>query len=258
MHSSAGMRLTVQLLQDAPQYTNPLQEREIDLRGRNLQLIDSAALSELHDDFDSIDVSENEIARLDNFPTMERLTTIIAHQNHITRIARTLGTYLPNLHSLIMHNNNIRELEDLKPLAGFPSLERVSLIGNPVVNKQWYRLYVIAHCKKLKLLDFGRVLDKERAQAKELFPDAEAALGEDKAAARRRRREERKKGIAPSSGSAATGSGLNGMPTEEEDKKLEAELAERLANAEGDEMDAIEAELNELLERRKKRRRLEQ
>lgn len=55
------------------------------------------------------------------------------------RIGENLEQYLPNLESLILTNNNIVELGDLDPLITLPKLKTLSLMHNPVANKQHYR-----------------------------------------------------------------------------------------------------------------------
>lgn len=73
------------------------------------------------------------------------------------RIADGLGEVIPNLETLILTNNHLQELGDLDPLAEFPKLTYLSLISNPVANKQHYRSYVIQKLPNLRVLDFRKV-----------------------------------------------------------------------------------------------------
>ena len=65
--------------------------------------------------------------------------------------------------------------QDLEPLAQCTRLQRLDLSGNAVAKKPQYRLYLIARCPSLKLLDFARVRDAERAAAAAAFGGAAGA-----------------------------------------------------------------------------------
>ncbi len=43
------------------------------------------------DQYDSIDISDNEIVKLENFPYLKRLTTLLVNNNRIARISPSLG-----------------------------------------------------------------------------------------------------------------------------------------------------------------------
>nr|WJH19455.1 U2 small nuclear ribonucleoprotein A' [Euglena gracilis] len=161
------MRLTAELIERVPQFTNPLKERELDLRGNKITQIENLGITE--DGFDTIDLSDNEITKLENFPLFHRLKTIIAHNNRLCRIAAGLGKVLPRLETLALHNNHFKELSELEPLTDLPNLLRLSLCDNLVTKKPNYRLFVIAKCPKLKHLDFRKVKPKERKQAEDMF-----------------------------------------------------------------------------------------
>lgn len=77
--------------------------------------------------------------------------------NYFRRIAEGLGEVIPNLETLILTNNHIQELGDLDPLAELPKLTYLSLLSNPVANKQHYRSYVISKLPNLRVLDFRKV-----------------------------------------------------------------------------------------------------
>ena len=59
------------------------------------------------DQFDVLDFTDNEIKRVDNFPTFKRLSTLLLSNNHVTRLSPTLSEQLPNLDCLILTNNKV-------------------------------------------------------------------------------------------------------------------------------------------------------
>jgi U2 small nuclear ribonucleoprotein A' len=91
---------------------------------------------------------------------MVNLTTLLLANNRICKIEKTLAEYIPNLSVLIMTNNMIQSLGDLDPLLHFEHLETLSLVDNPVTELEYYRLYVIHRCPKLRILDFRKVKDE--------------------------------------------------------------------------------------------------
>lgn len=102
--------------------------------------------------------------------------------NRISKIDEDLGTYLPNLQHLILTNNHLAELGDLDGLGTLENLTTLSLLENPVSSKEYYRLYLLHRCPKLRILDFKRVkesvcfgLQQERIEAHKLF-SGEAGL----------------------------------------------------------------------------------
>lgn len=81
---------------------------------------------------------------------------------------------LPRLETLGLAHNRLSHLGDLAPLKGCRRLARLDLSGNPVAKAPGYRLYLIALLPALKLLDFARVRDAERAASAAAFPDESA------------------------------------------------------------------------------------
>ena len=122
------------------------------------------------DQFDLIDFSDNDILKLDNFPRMTRLHTLLLHNNYIARIG-TIGEQLPHLTSLIATNNKISHFSELKNLASFCSktMQYLSFMDNPIAAKQHYRAYLIFSFPFLKLLDFTKITVKERQASMALF-----------------------------------------------------------------------------------------
>ena len=85
------------------------------------------------------------------------------------RITDGLGEVIPNLENLVLTNNHLQELGDLDPLAECKKLIYLSLLSNPVANKQHYRSYVIHKIPSLRVLDFNKVKESEREAAKLMF-----------------------------------------------------------------------------------------
>ncbi|CAN0467056.1 unnamed protein product, partial [Hapterophycus canaliculatus] len=84
---------------------NPCSERELDLRGYKIPMIENLGVTQ--DQFDAIDFSDNEIKKLDNFPRYKRLSSLMLCNNHVAKISEDLGTALPNLTCLILTNNKV-------------------------------------------------------------------------------------------------------------------------------------------------------
>ncbi|XP_057791518.1 U2 small nuclear ribonucleoprotein A' isoform X2 [Salvia miltiorrhiza] len=166
------VRLTADLIWKSPHFFNAVRERELDLRGNKIAVIENVGATE--DQFDTVDLSDNEIVKLENFPLMNRLGTLLLNNNRITRISPNLGEFLPKLHTLVLTNNRLTNLAEIDPLASLPKLQFLSLLDNNITKKPNYRLYVIHKLKSLRVLDFKKVKQKERAEAKILFASEEA------------------------------------------------------------------------------------
>ncbi|XP_061993130.1 U2 small nuclear ribonucleoprotein A' [Rosa rugosa] len=165
------VRLTADLIWKSPHFFNALKERELDLRGNKIPVIENLGATE--DQFDTIDLSDNEIVKLENLPYLNRLGTLIINNNRITRINPNIGEFLPKLHTLVLTNNRLVNLVEIDPLASLSKLQYLSLLDNNITKKPNYRLYVIHKLKSLRVLDFKKVKDKERLEAKTLFASKE-------------------------------------------------------------------------------------
>ncbi|KAI7814289.1 U2 small nuclear ribonucleoprotein A' [Triplophysa rosa] len=161
------VKLTAELIEQAAQYTNPVRDRELDLRGYKIPVLEN--LGATLDQFDTIDFSDNEIRKLDGFPLLKRLKTLMMNNNRICRIGENLELALTNLRELVLTSNNIQELGDLDPLASVKTMTLLSLLRNPVTNKKHYRLYVINKLPQIRVLDFQKVKLKERQEAEQMF-----------------------------------------------------------------------------------------
>ncbi|KAJ0237658.1 U2 small nuclear ribonucleoprotein A' [Hirschfeldia incana] len=165
------VKLTADLIWNSPHFFNAIKERELELRGNKIPVIENLGATE--DQFDTIDLSDNEIVKLENFPLLNRLGTLIINNNRITRINPNIGEFLPKLHTLVLTNNRLVNLVEIDPLASIPKLQYLSLLDNNITKKPNYRLYVIHKLKSLRVLDFIKVKAK-RAEAASLFSSKEA------------------------------------------------------------------------------------
>ena len=127
------------------------------------------------DQFDVIDFSDNEIKRLDNFPKMMRLTSIIANNNYVARIG-TIAENVPNVTCLVLTNNRIITLGEIDNIALFKKLAHLSLLENPVNMKQHYRYYVIHSIPSLKTLDYKKITKKEKDETVAFFKSSAGKL----------------------------------------------------------------------------------
>jgi len=167
------VRLTAELISQGAQFMNPVKDYELDLRGYKVPVIEN--LGATLDQFDTIDLTDNEIRKLDGFPLLHRLSTLLLSNNKVCRIAENLEACLPKLRTLILTNNLIAELGDLDALATVPTLETLSLLRNPVTTKKNYRYYVVHRLPQLRVLDFRRIKMKEREAAKKMFKGEKGA-----------------------------------------------------------------------------------
>uniref|UniRef100_A0A803LXS5 Uncharacterized protein n=1 Tax=Chenopodium quinoa TaxID=63459 RepID=A0A803LXS5_CHEQI len=166
------VKLNADLIWKSPHFFNAIKERELDLRGNKIAYIENLGATE--DQFDTIDLSDNEIVKLENFPYLNRLGTLLLNNNRITRINPNIGEYLPKLHTLVLTNNRLVNLVEIDPLASISKLKFLSLLDNNITKKPNYRLYVIYKLKSLRVLDFKKVKQKEREEADKLFSSKEA------------------------------------------------------------------------------------
>ncbi|KAF9570628.1 U2 snRNP complex subunit, partial [Lunasporangiospora selenospora] len=106
---------------------------------------------------DSLDLTDNDIRVLGNFPSLPRLKTLLMANNRISKIEATLSQYVPHLTTVVLTNNSITELSDCVGLAGCGSLEYLVLLDNPVAKKKYYRQYIIWKLPSVRVLDFTRI-----------------------------------------------------------------------------------------------------
>ncbi|EJD55378.1 L domain-like protein [Auricularia subglabra TFB-10046 SS5] len=161
------MKLTVELLNASPSRMNAVKERELDLRGHKIPAIEN--LGTTKDQNDTIDFTDNALTSVSNLPLMKRLRTLLLSNNRISHISPSIHLSAPNLSTLVFTNNQIAELGDLEPLQHLRFLQYLSLLGNPVRERKWYREWLAFRIKSLRVLDYARIRDKERETAKAVF-----------------------------------------------------------------------------------------
>jgi len=161
------MMLTADLILSSPAFINPVQDRELDLRGNKLSVIEN--LGATQDQYDTLNLNDNDIQKLEGFPLLKRLKSIYISNNRVSRIAPRFGQNLPSLDTLIMSFNKIESLQELDNLSDLKNLRVISLEKNPVASKPNYRLYLISKLPRIKLIDFKKVRPKEKQEAKRLF-----------------------------------------------------------------------------------------
>jgi U2 small nuclear ribonucleoprotein A' len=139
------MRLTADLIHQAEQRTNPLGERELILRGYSIPMIENLGVT--RDAYDSLDLSDNGLTTIGNFPKLPRLSSLLLSNNRVEHIdGMNLQGNLPNLVTLILSNNHILGLHEVENIAtGCQKLEFLCLDGNPVVRKLLYS-YMLHIC----------------------------------------------------------------------------------------------------------------
>ncbi|CAG2056154.1 unnamed protein product [Timema podura] len=161
------VKLTPDLIQQSMQFINPVRDRELDLRGYKIPVIENMGAT--LDQFDTIDLSDNDIRKLDGFPLLKRLKCLLLNNNRVVRLSEGLETSLPNLETLVLTGNLVQELADLDALVPLKNLRTLSCLQNPVTAKPHYRLYVAFKLPQVKLLDFRKIKLKEREEANSLF-----------------------------------------------------------------------------------------
>jgi len=161
------VKLTPELIEDSYQYMNPIKEYELNLRGLKIPVIEN--LGATLNQFDTIDFTDNDIRRLDGFPILTKLKSMLFNNNRIQHIADHLELVLPNLENLVLTNNNIEDLEEVSHLKAVKSLKSLSLLRNPVSALKHYRLFTIYKLPQLRVLDFKKIKLKEKQEAQKLF-----------------------------------------------------------------------------------------
>ena len=163
------VKLTPQLIDDAVERTNPCRERELILRGLKFSVIENLGIG--LDMYDSYDLCDNDIQKFGNFPNLVRCRQVYACNNRISYVAGDVHVKLPNLSEINLTNNDIRSLTNIKRLEKCMCLKFLTFARNPISLEQNYRKFAIYTIKSLKFLDFQRITDKERAEAKKLFEE---------------------------------------------------------------------------------------
>lgn len=129
------MRLSADIISQSEQRSNPLGERELVLRGLAIPAIEH--LGATRDLFDTIDFADNRITRLENFPRLLRLNSLLLSGNSIESIdVKNIKSNIPNITNLALTDNRISGLHEIGNLGdACPKLEFLTLTGNPVTSE---------------------------------------------------------------------------------------------------------------------------
>ena len=79
-----------------------------------------------------MDLTENDISRLEELPRLQRLESLLLANNRISQIDAGFAEMCPKLETLILTNNRISKLQDIDDIATCTTITRLSLIGNLV------------------------------------------------------------------------------------------------------------------------------
>lgn len=228
-------RISADMLILAPQFTNALKDREIDLRGQKISVIENMGAT--LDQFDTIDFTGNDIRKIGGFPRLERLKTLLLSSNRVIRIAADLETSVPNLEEVVLTGNLLAELGDIVPLQTLPKLKALSLLDNPVAKLDNYRKFVIHTLPTVKILDFHKVKQTEVEEARAFFASAEGKAFLERVAKTAEASASKVAAAASAAKSRMTGQG--GLSSEDEQR-----IKAAIANAKSlDEVNALEAQL---------------
>jgi U2 small nuclear ribonucleoprotein A' len=141
------MRLSADIISQSEQRSNALGEREIVLRGLAIPAIEN--LGATRDLFDTIDFADNRISRLENFPRLLRLSSLLLSENSIESIdVKNLKNNIPNITNLVLTGNRINGLHEIGNIAdACAKLEFLTLTGNPVTSEfPLERLHLVLDC----------------------------------------------------------------------------------------------------------------
>uniref|UniRef100_A0AC34RM07 U2 small nuclear ribonucleoprotein A n=1 Tax=Panagrolaimus sp. JU765 TaxID=591449 RepID=A0AC34RM07_9BILA len=206
------VRLTAETIEGAYDFLNACKQRELSLRNMQIPAIENLGVT--RDRHDVIDLTENNIRRLENFPKLVRLECLLLHNNRIQQIQKNIGEQLPNLKTLALTNNNLQELGDIDALATCQKLEYLTLQGNPLTHKQHYRPYIIYKLKSVRVLDYKRIKLVERQAADKLFKGKKGAALREKVG--------KKSNLLPEEDDAEKAAAVKQLPTEEQERIREA------------------------------------
>lgn len=158
------MKLTPQLLRDAPNVINPEGKLTVVLRNLEIAYIENLELT--NDSVQAIDLTNNQILRFCDVPTRPDLEVLLLANNNISTIGKCGAL---SLQLLLLANNNLGAFSDLVQLRQFEELQTLVMVGNPITEKHHYRLFLIWLLPSLRVLDFSKVKQAERAAATDLF-----------------------------------------------------------------------------------------
>lgn len=161
------MRLTAQVINEAPEILNP--EGKLTLLLRDLQITELENLAITQNKYQVIDLSNNDLISLGNIPKrFNNLQCLLLSNNNISYIDDESFSLDNHITSITLFNNNIYQFQkSFKDK--FPKLETLILLGNPITEMENYRYFIIWLIPSLKVLDFKKVKQAERKTSEDMF-----------------------------------------------------------------------------------------
>nr|CAH8823826.1 unnamed protein product [Trichobilharzia regenti] len=108
--------------------------------------------------------AENMLRRLEGISGLKSLVRLHLRDNRITTLSGFTES-LTSLEYINLRGNQVFKFSEVRHLGCLPSLKFLSLIDNPITEKDDYRQMVIGMVNKLQRLDKQRVSDKIRSVA---------------------------------------------------------------------------------------------
>ncbi|CAH8433398.1 unnamed protein product [Schistosoma turkestanicum] len=133
----------------------------LELRGNRLNTLNGI------DDLISLKTlycAENLLRRLEGISSLKSLVRLHLRDNRLSKLTDFTET-LTSLEYINLRGNQISKFSEVKRLNCLPSLKYLSLIDNPITEKDNYRQMVIGLVNRLQRLDKQRVLDMFRSTA---------------------------------------------------------------------------------------------
>ncbi|XP_052482789.1 U2 small nuclear ribonucleoprotein A'-like isoform X1 [Gossypium raimondii] len=115
------VKLMADLIWKCPHFFNALKERELDLRGNKIAVIENLGATEVCITLFVL-VFSAFVALIYCVPYLKRLGTLLINNNRVTRINPNIGEFLPSLHTLVLTNNRLVNLVKIDPLSSLPKL----------------------------------------------------------------------------------------------------------------------------------------
>lgn len=100
------VKISADLISRSSQFLNPVKEFQLDLRGYKITVIEN--LTATNDQFGCIDFTDNSITKIDQFPKLNRLRTILLINNRVSKVEQNFSINCPYLENLILSNNKVK------------------------------------------------------------------------------------------------------------------------------------------------------
>eukprot|EP01068_Selenidium_serpulae_P010385 Selendium_serpulae@DN5446_c0_g1_i7.p1 len=163
------MRITLDAISQAPQSVNPNKELTLSLRGLKIAMIEN--LGATNDNFECLDLCDNDLTKVANIPPLKRLTSLVMANNRVSRIEPEVFEALPNLVSIVFTNNKIEHLSECVAFSKAKKLERLTLNNNPVTSHPYFRPFLVHMNRSLRFINFTKIRPADREKADALFAD---------------------------------------------------------------------------------------